>query len=74
MALSIGTLKLELQLTTTSGGPIILGGGTIDVPVHAASTRHGATLTIDQDVLRHELACALMDAARQIEAEATDPE
>jgi hypothetical protein len=65
---SLGTVTIRLQLTTDIGGPITLGA--VDVPVGGDATAPAgkAALTIDQDVLRHEIACALIAAAARIDA------
>lgn len=70
MAVSLGTVTVDLQITTstTVGGPVILGAAEIEVPMSMESTSTGARLMIAQDVLRHEIAGALIEAARQIEA------
>ena len=63
----IGTLRLELQLTTDTGGPITLGQADIDMTGRLESTRDGATITVDHDIIKHEIAAALIDAARQLD-------
>lgn len=67
MALTATTLTLEVQLTTSTGGPVVVGSGEIDVPLSTESMEQGVRVSIDQPVLRHEIAAALMDLARQIE-------
>lgn len=64
---SLGTITLELHLVTKFGGPIVLAEGEIDVPVSAEATGDGATLRVDTGLLHHEIANALIEAARQID-------
>lgn len=67
MTANLGTITIELHVVTKHGGPITLGEATIDVPMTMAPTPGGATLTINQAALRHEIANALIDAANQID-------
>lgn len=67
MALTATTLTLELHLSTSTGGPVVVGSGEVDVPLSAETVAQGVRITIDESVLRHEIAAALMDLARQVE-------
>lgn len=67
MAASLGSITLNLHLTTEFGGPILLGEAKIDVPAKVDAAAGQVVLTLDTAVLRHEIANALIDAARQIE-------
>lgn len=67
MALTANTITLELHLSTRAGGPVVIGSGEVAVPLSAESIEQGVRVSIDEPVLRHEIAVALMDLARQIE-------
>lgn len=74
MAIKLGsiTLGLDINITTPTGGPISIATAEVDVPTSTNATRVGATITIDEQVIRHEIAAVLMTTARELERDLTD--
>lgn len=66
---SLGTITVELQLSTSVGGPISLGEAEIDVQGKGTLGHDEVVLEIDHAALRHEIANALIEAANAIDSQ-----